>query len=61
MTEERHKAFLFGLDIPHQDWHSRHIGVGGPRKGMPVGVRPKDNALHSGPCWASTLSKEISR
>jgi hypothetical protein len=28
---------------------------------MPVGVRPKDNALHSGPCWASTLSKEISR
>jgi hypothetical protein len=28
---------------------------------MPVGVLPKDNALHSGPCWASTLSKEISR
>jgi hypothetical protein len=61
MTEERRKAFLFGLDIPNHDWHGRPIGVGGPRKGMPVGVRPKDNALHSGPCWASTLSKEISR
>jgi hypothetical protein len=25
------------------------FGVGGPRKGMPVGLRPKDNALHSRP------------
>ena len=51
MTEERLKAFLLGLDIPHQDWHPRLIGVGGPLKGMPVGVRPKDNALYrpSGP------------
>jgi len=26
-------------------WHSPTIGVGGPRKGMPVGARSKDNAL----------------
>ena len=29
------------------------IGVGGPRKRMPVRVHPKDNALHSGPVKAS--------
>ena len=35
------------LDIKSIGWQLPSIGVGGPRKGMPVGVRPKDNALHS--------------
>ena len=49
------------LDIKSIGWQLPSIGVGGPRKRLPVGVRPKDNALHSGPCRASKYLKEISR
>ena len=45
------------LDIKSIGWQLPSIGVGGPRKRLPVGVRPKDNALHSGPCRASKISE----